>query len=75
MNMKLYLWPLEGKVHIFVGISIGAKSNIMHPITCLLDTGAGPNIVSKDLMHAHWLLEMVIRTKKSLYSVSKDRLK
>lgn len=38
---------------LFKSISIGMTNNIMHHVTCLLDTGADPKIINQDFLPAH----------------------
>lgn len=64
-----------GRRKYFVRIPIGAKSNITHPATCLLDTEAEPSQIGKDFKPADWLPQLVESTTKPLYSASKDLLK
>lgn len=56
-------------------ISIGFKSNNMHLVTYLLDTGAKPNLTLKDILRTEWLSKISEEVQPLLLSVSKDRLK
>jgi len=37
-----------------IGISVGVQASITHPVTCVLDTGAGPNLINKDFLPPSW---------------------
>lgn len=47
----------------------------MQHIKCILDIKTGSNVISRDVMPAHWQPEMVESTTKLLHSASKDPLK
>lgn len=51
----------------FVRISIGTKNIIMHLVTCLLNTGTGPNLITKDFLSTYLLSQIVESTTKTLY--------
>lgn len=56
-NETLIIVGVEQSAY-FKRLSIEAKNNIMHPITCLLATGAKPGVATKNVALAHWLLKM-----------------
>jgi Retroviral aspartyl protease len=35
-------------------VSVGLTRNVLHPIIAELDTGAGPNLIRKDLLPKNW---------------------
>lgn len=57
------------------GITIGAKINIMHSVTCVLDKGAVLNLIGKDVAQAYCLSEVLKTTSRLLYSGSISPLK
>lgn len=46
---------VAGQSAYFVGVSISAKTHIIHPVTCLNDTEVQPNVISKDFLPVVWL--------------------
>lgn len=72
---QISIMAATGQIIYFVRISTGAKSNVMHSIKYLLDTGARTNLISKDVVPAHWLPKMVELISKPINSAPKDQLK
>lgn len=58
---------VTGRIAYLVRISIAAKNNFIHPMTCLLETESGPILIGKDVLSADWLLEIVNPTTKPIY--------
>lgn len=46
----------------------------MYSVTCLLHATGGPNLISEDIIPTQWLLQMVEKILRPLYSASKDLL-
>lgn len=59
----------------FVLIAIGLKNNIMDSVTILLDTGARPNIISRDFLLTDCLSKVSREVQPSLLPASKPNLK
>lgn len=59
---------------IFCAHNNRPRKHIMHPVTGLLDTGAGPKLISKYFMPEYKMFQMKKSTAKALYSASKDPL-
>ena len=37
-----------------VRLTVGINSTVAHPVTSVLDTGAGPNLINKDFLPTQW---------------------
>lgn len=54
-NNRLSIMSNTGRSAYLVRISFAAENNFMHPVTCLVDTRAQPNLTSKGFLPTDWL--------------------
>lgn len=72
---KTSVVDVTGQTAHFVRISIGNKNNIMHPVACILDARAKPNIISKNVLPTNRMSKISREIQPSLTSAPEDQLK